>query len=397
MKKETGIVAEARSYVEDLFKKKLSTYHHYHSFTHTDEVAQLAGEMSDHYELNDKEKEILLLSAYFHDTGYTETYEEHEEKSIEIATNFLGGEDYPSEDIEIICSLIESTKPEKKPENLMEEILHDADISHVGRKDFFERGELLRVEWEIIRNKRFDDIEWEKLQLRFLVNTRFYTSFANEKYILMRGENIRKQKDIIEKVEKKELRKKTGKDYGRGIDTLYRTSYRNHINLSSIADGKANMMISINTIIMSVIITIAGSGLSFSGNFFVENLRFTIPVFILLIGCLSSVVFAILSAKPTVTKQNLDNFDIRDNTKSFLFFGNFVNMALEKFSGGMRSLKSDEELLYDKMSIDMYYLGKVLSRKYRLLSFSYLIFMIALILSVVSFIFIFFYTYNRGY
>ena len=111
---------------------------------------------------------------------------------------------------------------------------------------------------------------------------------------------------------------------GRGIETMYRATYRNHINLSSIADAKANMMISINAIIMSVIITIVGSGFTFSGLEFYQYIRFTVPMTILLISSLISVVFAVLSARPNVTKKNVSEQKIREKKSSILFFGNFV-------------------------------------------------------------------------
>jgi len=58
---------------------------------------------------------------------------------------------------------------------------------------------------------------------------------------------------------------------GRGVETMYRSAYRNHINLSSIADNKANMMISINTIIMSLIIAVIGSVFTFTGSELIKH------------------------------------------------------------------------------------------------------------------------------
>ncbi len=182
---------------------------------------------------------------------------------------------------------------------------------------------------------------------------------------------------------------------GRGVETMYRSAYRNHINLSSIADNKANMMISINTIIMALIIAVIGSGFTFTGSDLFKHLRFTIPIGILLICCLVSAIFAILSAKPKVTNRPLDMEAVKNRKSSLLFFGNFANLALPDFIKGMSDLKEDNDLLYDNMSVDIYYLGKVLTRKYGLLRSSYNIFMLGLIISVVVFMVMFILSYEK--
>jgi len=176
---------------------------------------------------------------------------------------------------------------------------------------------------------------------------------------------------------------------------MYRSAYRNHINLSSIADNKANMMISINTIIMALIIAVIGSGFTFTGSDLFKHLRFTIPIGILLICCLVSAIFAILSAKPKVTNRPLDMEAVKNRKTSLLFFGNFVNLSLPDFIKGMSDLKEDNELLYDNMSVDIYYLGKVLTRKYGLLRSSYDIFMGGLTISVVVFMIMFVFSYEK--
>jgi hypothetical protein len=166
---------------------------------------------------------------------------------------------------------------------------------------------------------------------------------------------------------------------------MYRAVYRNHINLSSIADAKANMMISINTIIMSVIIT-GITGFSFTSNILMQRLQYVIPIFVLLVASLVSVVFAIMSARPEVTSKEMQVEKFKRKQSSYLFFGNFVNMALSKFIERLGFYRTNQTSLYDDMSIDIYHLGKVLDKKYKLLRVSYNLFMIGLISSVLSFI-----------
>ncbi|MEJ2006303.1 MAG: DUF5706 domain-containing protein, partial [Cyclobacteriaceae bacterium] len=214
------------------------------------------------------------------------------------------------------------------------------------------------------------------------------TREAKERFDKRRAKNIEEQRESIVKAGKLTVRKKSGKEFGRGIDTLYRSNYRNHINFSSIADGKANMMISINTILISVIVTFSGASLSVEG-FIIERFRYTIPILVLLLGSLCSVLFAILSARPKVTTREVNMDEVKDNKISLLYFGNFLGIPLEDFIAYLQELKMDQERLYDSMSIDLYNLGIVLREKYRLLSISYNIFMIGLTVSVLAFIIIF--------
>lgn len=388
------ILKEASDHINILFKEKLTQRHLFHNYTHTLDVVSATEKLADDSAVSDEEKEMLLIAAWFHDAGMVDDYDNHEEESARRAEEFLKEHKYPAKKIKQIKDLITSTKKEYKPQTFLQEILHDADLSHIGKKGFFRKGELYRVEIEHFKNKTFSELEWQKAQYDFLINHDFITQAAKENYEKRRAKNIKKQRSNIHKARKVTTRKKTGKDFGRGIDTLYRANYRNHINLSAIADGKANMMISINTIILSVIVTLSGASLSVSGKLSIENLRFIMPILILLLGCLGSVVFAIISARPKVTEKEIDMKEVKNNKTSILYFGNFLRIPQDDFVMHLRQLKQDQKLLYDSMSMDLYSLGLVLKEKYRLLKISYNLFMVGIVASVLTFIFIFFYT-NR--
>ena len=390
---EHPIAQKAAEFVADLFKRELSNKYVYHNLTHTIETAEACMNAAEFYGLKDDEKLSLLLAAWFHDTGYVKTYKGHEEVSKEYARHFLESEGCREELITQVEKLINVTKYEAKPENLLEEIMCDADHVSAGKKRFFRKAELLRIEWETFLDKHYTDQEWAKEQQQFIISTNFYTEYFRREYGSRREKNIEKQRGTLIKAKAKKQKNKEPK---RGTETMYRATYRNHINLSQIADEKANMMISINTIIMSVIITVVGSGFTFSGQSFVESMRYTIPIAILLLGSLFSVIFAVISARPNVTSKKVNLEKIRKKKSSVLFFGNFSNMKLQEFIDSMQELMSSKDLLYDNMTVDLYYLGLVLTDKYRMLRISYNIFMAGLVLAVVAFVGIFFYSqYNR--
>lgn len=397
MEEKVEIIEKASDYIFTLFKKDINNDLVYHNYNHSREVASYTEEFLENYDINGFEREALVIAAWFHDAGYIEKYKGHEEESVKIFQEFAAENQLDSKTSDLVEELILSTRHTQAPEGILQEILHDADIINIGTSHFFERADLLRVEWERFLDKKFTNPEWEKIQIDFLVSTQFYTDFAQKKYGKERDSNIQQQRKKYDSAKKKtEKLKIKDQKLGRGIETMYRSTYRTHINLSSIADAKANMMISINTIIMSVIITLVGSGFTFSGQSFMENIRFTVPIMVLLVAALVSVIFAILSARPEVTSKDVDKEKIKKKKSSVLFFGNFVNIPLEDFISNLKEFRNNQGLLYDNMSVDIYFLGIVLTRKYRLLRYSYNIFMGGLILCVLTFLGIFIYTANAN-
>lgn len=168
----------------------------------------------------------------------------------------------------------------------------------------------------------------------------------------------------------------------RGVSDMFRTSYRTHIELSAIADNKSNIMISINGIIISIIIASISPKID-------SNPWLLIPTAVLLLTCLGSMIYAVLSARPRVSKELVTLKDVRANRANILFFGNFHTMPREDYVEGLEELMQDSERLYDNMARDLHGLGVVLAKKYKLLRVSYNIFMVGLVLSVLSFIVVF--------
>jgi predicted metal-dependent HD superfamily phosphohydrolase len=388
-----SIVKLAGEYVYKLFKSKLSKKLVYHNYRHTYETVNEAQDLGEQQGLNADQLQDLLLAAWFHDTGYINTYTGHEEESVRMAREWLQEQQYPQDRIELIANCIYATKHNVKPTTLLEELLVDADISNIGKDTFFSTAELLRVEWEIFQDKFFSDREWAQFQMDFLLATTFHSYQAQHKYAEQLGVNIQEQRDRLNKEVKKKKkedkkRHETLAQPKRGIETMFRNTYRTHLNLSAIADNKANMMISLNAIILSVVITYLSAKTSTTGAEFAQHRSLLIPVGTLLLTTLSSIIFAIISAQPDVTSFSLKKKkDDKINTRkvNLLFFGNFTKIPLEDFQKGMHEIMCDKTSLYNNMITDIYYLGEVLDRKYKILRISYTIFMVGLILTVIAF------------
>lgn len=197
---------------------------------------------------------------------------------------------------------------------------------------------------------------------------------ANEDTVQAEGENGSQNGD-------KEKEKKLG-SRKRGVSDMFRTSYRTHVELSAIADNKSNIMISINGIIISIIIASISPKID-------ANPWLLWPTAALLISCMISLIYAVLAARPRVSKSPVTLEDVRANRANILFFGNYNNMDRDEFVEGIEELMVDEQRLYNSMARDLYGLGQVLFKKYELLRIAYTIFMFGITIAVILFIFVF--------
>lgn len=396
------ILEAAETYVEQHFKERIPEEYVYHDLLHTRYVVEAAVEIAEGYELNEREQEIIQLAAWFHDSGYDKGGKDHEIRGSEYATAFLESQQYPEEDIKKVANCILATKWPQYPETLLEEIVCDADLSHLGNAWYWDRCGKVRQELHLVHGKILSEQEWVDSELQFITNHHYHTEVARELFDKRKEKHIKqllKQKLRLNPTAstgaegKREKKKKKKKDtalsadsamelkqlnLGRGVETMFRTTYRTHVNLSSIADNKANIMLSINAIIISIVV--ANLVPKFDG-----LPKLIAPTILLLSVCLVALVFAILATRPKVTEGKFSREDIEQKKANLLFFGNFYDMDIEDFHWGMTEMIKDSDFLYSSMTRDLYYLGIVLAKKYRYLAICYSVFMYGLILSVIVF------------
>ena len=378
-----NILDKAKNYVESLFKDKLSSVYFYHNFIHTSFAVQKAEEIIKHSAISEKEREKIILALWFHDVGFTDCNAEgHEERGAAIMQEFLKKENYPEDYIQEVTALILSTQKYHQPENLKEMIMKDADFSHFSSPFYNDTAEALRKEWELTGGPCFSTEDWNVMNLDFLKNKHtYFTDYAKVSWEPLKQKNIKKIEKKLEKEEgkKKEKPEKKEEKSDRSVDTLFRVTLNNHTRLSDIADSKANILLSVNAIIISVCLSVLVPKLDTP-----KNTHLIIPTFLLLISSVLTIIFAILSTKPNVTKTRFTQQDVADRKVNLLFFGNFEQMLFDDFQTSMKDLLKDRDYIYDSMIKDLYFLGKVLDRKYKLLSTTYKIFMAGIIISVLS-------------
>lgn len=196
----SDIIERAKEYVTEYLSNYLSTDYNYHCINHTLDVVKNTEEIGRGSFLSEKEFDIVILAAWFHDVGYSKGGNGHEKISIDIAEKFLIANIFLIEDIEHVKKCIEATILSHVPNSLLEEILSDADILHIGKEDYLEKAELLRKELKQNQNKNYSDDEWIKNNIEFLTKHNFYTKYAKTNYGLQRIKNIEKLKNQLNKL-----------------------------------------------------------------------------------------------------------------------------------------------------------------------------------------------------
>ena len=379
-------------YVTNLFESNKKPNLFYHTLEHTQETLKRAEEIAAHYKLTEKEMLAVYIAAWFHDTGRIFTGpENHEEKSVELMKSFMQINSPETELIQIIEGCIMATKRSTIPANLLQQILSDADTYHLGTKEFKRTNKQVRK--EILMDKEMSKEDYDIKTLEFLENHKYYTSYCIELLNKGKEENIEKLRQKItertvntddnklfsgEKEGDPKISKQASSLISKGIQTMLRLASQNNLRLSEMADRKANILISVNAIIISVSISVLFRK-------FETDPFLVVPTIIFLTSSVITIVLSILATRPTITGGQFSKEDITAKKVNLLFFGNFYKSSLEDFRWGMGIMMRDPEYLYGSLIKDVYFLGVVLGKKYRLLRIAYNIFMVGVVISVIAF------------
>lgn len=387
-----SLISDVENYVTNLLGSQLDAVYVYHNLAHTQRVLETCKELVGHLKLGDEESENLMLAAWFHDSGFIKGAKNHEEESVKIASDFLIEKEFSEERIHQVAGIILATKLGHQPKNNAEKILIDADCAHLASKNYEDYTALLRKEWELTGHKKLSELEWVTQNIAFFAEEhRYYTTYALKEWTKSKSKNLSKllktQKELegnsmkfSQKQEAISLKKNKGDVPERGIETMFRVALRNHITLSDIADTKANILLSVNAIIVSMSFSTLIPKLDNPSNNYL-----IIPSVIFILFTVASMILSIMATRPNVTQGKFTKEDVANKKVNLLFFGNFHQMKLEDFEWGISEMMQDRDYLYGSLTKDLYFLGLVLNRKYRLLRTTYTVFMIGILTSVIAF------------
>ena len=364
----------------------------YHDLRHTLNVVKAAEEIAHHYHLTERDHFIVVASAWFHDAGYFDDAKNHETEGAALAAAYLQTLQVPEADILAIKNCILATRMPQQPKNFLEQIVCDADLYHLGTEDFVQNNKKMRREMEARMGKAISKDEWRTSTIRLLETHHYFTDYCRN----LLGDTKQAHLDKMRQKETKQLSKTTitsesplppqeapdstsGKRPSRGIETMFRITSNNNQRLNDMADNKAQIMITVNSIILSAVLSILLRKLE-------EYSYLAWPTYLILGVSVFTIIFSILATRPNLQPGIFSQKDIDEKKVNLLFFGNFHKMKLEDYSAGMLAVMNDRDFLYGTLIRDVYAQGVVLGRKYRLLRISYNIFMYGLIVSVLAFV-----------
>lgn len=175
-------------------KEKLPKYLSYHSIDHIIDVANVCNDYIEYYDITEEKAKLLRIAAICHDYGFIESPLDHEEQSIASIHDFLAPI-LTDKEVEIISGMIRATKVPQEPKTFYEEILADADLDYLGRKDYDEISTNLFKEY-LHLGVVSDNIQWLDLQIRFLENHKFHTDFAKNNREKLKSKKIKELKSL---------------------------------------------------------------------------------------------------------------------------------------------------------------------------------------------------------
>jgi len=386
---ETPLLAAARRHVLNLWNDQHDARLVYHNFAQAAAVAGLAADLAQAEQLSEENRELVQLAAWFHNIGYLYEPRQATETSAIRAEFFLADQQCPPEKIQQLRQTIVEALGGKKPEAETARVLCDAIRAYDWVESYEARSPLLQLEQELLTGQRPDAAAWQEFARKQLQEP-FFTATAKKTYEpalatfllelhrerpVFAGAPAKKKK--TEQAAPERFDRLARRPLRSGIQTYFRANYANHIRLSAIADNKAHIMISVNSILLSVAISL----LTYQ-TFTNRNPLFILPIILFLVTSLSSLIYAVLSSKPRVTSF----LPHPGQPHSPVFFGNFIHLNLDQYEAAVDEMLRDGRLLFGNMARDLYFLGHVLDKKYKLLSYSYTIFMMGFVATVGAFL-----------
>lgn len=197
---ERKVVAAARKYAEEIFATNYNSVLVFHDLVHTRTVVAAVSEIGEGEGVSPDEIAILQVAAWFHDLGYLQNPVGHEQISASMARKFLSDFEVPASEIKLVEDLILSTEINQVPKNMLEEIIRDADMAHLGMENAKERSDFLRIEQEALKKKSFSNREWLKTNIDFYNGRSYYTATARSLFESGKDRHLANMREKLNKL-----------------------------------------------------------------------------------------------------------------------------------------------------------------------------------------------------
>jgi Family of unknown function (DUF5706) len=364
----------------------------FHDLARTNSIVKAVKKISENSKLLKKDLIVLELAAWFYDIGYLENADGHKQNSAKQARAFLEQENIQENVIKHVTDTIMNARPNHNPMGPLEQILHDADSLYLSKKSFPVKNEMRRKEMEFLNQTEISPDVWMSETIGFLESHQYFTEYGRTQLTTKKDVNLLKLKMALsakvhessttnshrsKRTTNENLKAELGSE--KGIETLFRISASNNQRLFTLADNKAHILITVNSIIISIIISVLIRKLA-------ENPYLTWPTFILLGVSFASTVFAILATRPKIDGGTFSETDLKNKQVNLIYFGNFHQMTVDEYINGMEVVLGDRTFLYQTLIRDAFWHGNVLGKKYNFLRKAYNVFLFGLFISITAFV-----------
>jgi len=343
-------------------------------------------------ELRGMDNENAIVASWFRYAGVVDLGSGYTEGMKAILDAYFKESEYPDTHREIVENAIIKVANNDYAETLVEETVSDAVNSQLADYNFSQN--LISIREEFNRQNSEDRPELVYLQYfkSLFIKTRYYTSYAAEKYSRLKQKNFEFLENRISKLEEDKNKKEKTKSKAdepvllsnKETEDLFKIAFRNYNHLISVADSKASLLMRVNSIIISIIIAflIGKAG---------KSLTAIWPAIILMTVCMITILFAILASRP---QNNSILEDKKSHSYQRFYFGSFdmvdssfLNASWEDYLKQLTELFSmPKENVYLEVYKESYNVRKVLAKKFNYLSIAYWVFLVGILISVIAFV-----------
>lgn len=391
----TEILHETALYVNEYFATEFSSAFCFHNYSRTLNIVRNCDAIGVAMKLKKEEQKYLHIAAWFLETGYAKNYEQPQKESVINATTFLTQKEIDPEIIKNIEEVILATRIPQQPITLMAQIICDASMYHLAEKDIMTNLENLRQEIKTIQQKEYSIKDWLAKMITDVNEHFYFTSEAKDLFEKKKQKHkaaLQKQFDELQSLSEDQTEPTTEVNAAnlntnssleeikleRGVETFFRITERRHMELSTKAHDKASLLISVNSIVISIVLSVLITKLE-------DNKFLLLPTLFLVITCATTIVLSIISTRPRILKINSKNKQTTHDEVNILFFADSTKLSLHDYKAEMKKTYENKTLLYDSLSRDIYYQGLVLVWKYKYINIAYNIFMYGFIITILSF------------
>jgi hypothetical protein len=355
-------------------------------------LATEAEHIATFLELKGMDYENAIVASWFRYAGVVDLGSGYTKDMKAILEAYFKESEYPDTDREIVENAIIKVANNDYADTLVEETVSDAVNSQLADYNFSQN--LISIREEFNRQNSDDRPELVYLQYfkSLFIKTRYYTSYATEKYSRLKQKNFEFLENRISKLDEEKNKKEKTKSKAdepvllsnKETEDLFKIAFRNYNHLISVADSKASLLMRVNSVIISIIIAfLIGKG--------DKTLTAMWPAIILMTVCMITILFAILASRP---QNNSFLEDKKSHSYQRFYFGSFdmvdssfLNASWEDYLKQLTELFSmPKENVYLEVYKESFNVRRVLARKFNYLSIAYWVFLVGILISVIAFV-----------